>query len=112
MKQKYSKEIFLLPNFPLKTESPISHIPEIHDDLNSVYAGIESLKETSIHRDIIGLDRVFNENDVGKLILIGRTNFQPTERVICKGMLSRNNMYDEMAKYAIGLIPLKKALVT
>ena len=107
MKQKYSKEIFLLPNFPLKTESPISQIPEIHDDLNSLYAGIESLKGVSIHRDITGLDRVFNENDVGKLILIGRTNFQPTERVICKGMLSRNDMYYEMAKYSMGLIPFK-----
>lgn len=108
MKKKYSKEIFLLPNFPLKNEAAMSDILEIHDDLNSVYAGIESLRETSIHRNITGLDRVFNENDVGKLILLGRTNFQPTEKVICKGLLSRNDMYFEMAKYAIGLIPFKR----
>jgi glycosyltransferase involved in cell wall biosynthesis len=108
MKQKYSKEIFLLPNFPLKTETPLTDIPEIHDDLNSVYAGVESLKEASIHRNITGLDRVFNENDIGKLILLGRTNFQPTEKVICKGLLSHNDMYCEMAKYSMGLIPFKK----
>jgi len=108
MKKKYSKEIFVLPNFPLKTETPMSDIPEIHHDLNSVYAGIEQLKEASIHRNITGLDRVFNENEVGKLILLGRTNFQPTEKVICKGLLSRNDMYNEMAKYSTGLIPWKR----
>lgn len=111
MKQKYSNKVFLLPNCPMKTETPISHIPEIHKDLNSVYAGIEPLKEVSAfsaHRNITGLDRVFNENDVGKLVLIGRTNFQPTDKVIYKGLLSRSKMYNEMAKCSIGLLPMKK----
>lgn len=108
MKKKYSNEIFLLPNFPLKIESPMLDNPEIHTDLNCVYAGIEQFKVPSIHRNITGLDRVFNENDVGKLILMGRTNFKSTEKVICKGLLSRNDMYTEMVKYSIGLIPWKR----
>ena len=108
MKQRYFKEIFLLPNFPLKTENSLSHFPIFHDDLNSVYAGIESFKNSPSHRNIEGLERVFNENNVGKLILIGRMNFQSTEKVIYKGFLSRKDMYNEMAKYSIGLLPMKK----
>jgi glycosyltransferase involved in cell wall biosynthesis len=111
MKQKYSNKVFLLPNCPKETEIPVSYVPLIHDDLNSVYAGIEPLKEASAlsaHRNITGLDLVFNENDVGKLVLIGRTNFQPSAKVICKGLLSRNEMYNEMAKCSIGLLPMKK----
>ena len=108
MEKKYLKEIFLLPNFPMKNETSISHPPIFHDELNSVYAGIESLKGIPAHRNMTGLERVFNENDVGKLILIGRTDFQPSEKVICKGLLSRNDMYKEMAKCSIGLLPMKK----
>ena len=33
--------------------------------------------------------------------------FQPSEKVICKGLLSRNDMYNEMAKCSIGLLPMK-----
>lgn len=108
MKQKYSKEIFLLPNFPLKTETSLSLPPVFHNDLNSVYAGVESTKELKAHRNLTGLDRVFNENNIGKLILIGKMNFQPSEKVIYKGLLSRNEMYNEMAKCSIGLLPMKK----
>jgi glycosyltransferase involved in cell wall biosynthesis len=108
MEQKYSKEIFLLPNFPMKNETSISQVPMFHDELNSVYAGIESLTRVPAHRNITGLEQVFNENDIGKLILIGRTNFQPSEKVICKGLLLRNDMYNEMAKCSIGLLPMKK----
>jgi glycosyltransferase involved in cell wall biosynthesis len=111
MKHKYSNKVFLLPNCPTKTETPVSYNPQIHDDLKSVYAGIEPVKEVSAlsaHRNITGLDRVFIENDVGKLVVIGRTNFHPSEKVICKGLLSRNEMYNEMAKCSIGLLPMKK----
>ena len=111
MEKKYRKKIFLLPNFPNKTETHMSQPLIFHNDLNSVYAGIEPLKEASAfaaHRNITDLDRVFNENDVGKLVLIGRTNFQSTEKVISKGILSRDKMYDEMAKCSIGLLPMKK----
>ncbi len=109
MEQKYAKKIYLLPNFPMKTETSIAQAPIFHDELNSLYAGIESLKGFTPHRNMTGLERVFNENDVGKLILIGRTNFQSSEKVINKGfLLSRNEMYKEMSKCSIGLIPMKK----
>ena len=110
MEQKYSKEIFLLPNFPLKTETSIAKVPIFNDELNSVYAGIESLKEIPAHRNMTGLEQIFIENDIGKLILIGRTNFQSSEKVIYKNLLSRNDMYNEMTKCSIGLLPGKKIL--
>lgn len=109
MKQKYSKEIFLLPNFPLKSETSICHPPIFHNDLKSVYTGIEVSKGVFPHRNITGLDRIFNENNVGKLVLIGRINFQSTDKVINKGFLpTREEMYNEMAKCSIGLLPMKK----
>jgi len=108
MEQKYSKEIFLLPNFPMKTETSISQTPIFHEEVNSVYAGIESIKGIPAHRNMVGLEQVFNENDVGKLILIGKTNFQPSEKIINKGLLTRADMYNEMAKGSIGLLPMKK----
>ena len=111
MQEKYSKEIFLLPNFPLRTESSLPQPLVFHDDLKCVYTGKESLKETShlsTHRNITGLDRVFNENNIGKLILMGRMNIQSSENVIYKGFLSRKDMYEEMAKCSIGLLAQKK----
>jgi glycosyltransferase involved in cell wall biosynthesis len=108
MEQKYSKEIFLLPNFPMKNETSRAQFPRFHDELTSVYAGIESKKGIPAHRNMIGLERVFNENDVGKLILIGKTNFQPSKKVINRGLLLRNDMYNEMAKCSIGLLPMKR----
>ena len=110
MEEKYSKEIFLLPNFPLKTETSLSQPLVFHDELNSVYSGLEWPKGTLAHRNITGLDRVFNENNIGKLILIGRMNIQPSEKVIYKGYLSRKDMYDEMAKCSIGLLAQKKII--
>jgi glycosyltransferase involved in cell wall biosynthesis len=106
MKHKYSKEVFLLPNFPLKAETSISQSPIFHSDLNSVYSGNDS--ELTVHRNITGLDRVFTENDIGQLILMGRMNFSSSKKVICKGLLSRSEMYNEMAKCSIGLIPWKR----
>ena len=108
MRQKYHKEIFLLPNFPLKTETSLCQKPILHNDLNSVYAGNESAKESKAHRNITGLDNVFNENNIGKLILVGKMNFNPSEKVIYKGLLSRSEMFKEMAKCSIGLVPMKK----
>jgi glycosyltransferase involved in cell wall biosynthesis len=110
MKQKYPNKFFLLPNCPMKNETSISNIPEFHKDLNSVYAGNEPLQASVFapHRNITELDQVFNENDIGKVILLGRTSFQPTDKVICKGLLSRSEMYNEMSKCSIGLLPMKK----
>ena len=110
MEEKYSKEIFLLPNFPMKTETSLPQPLVFHDDLNSVYAGIEWPKGILAHRNITGLDRVFNENNIGKLILIGRMNIQSSEKVIYKGLLSRIDMYDEMAKCSIGLLAQRKII--
>ena len=40
MEEKYSKQIYLLPNFPMKNETLLSQPPMFHDELTSIYAEI------------------------------------------------------------------------
>ncbi|MDR4512291.1 MAG: glycosyltransferase [Nitrososphaeraceae archaeon] len=106
--KKYSKKLFLLPNFPIQTETLDSQNPVFHTYLSSVYAGKESLKDNLAHRNIEGLEELFEQNNIGKLILLGRINNRLSKNIINKGFLPRDQMYKEMVQNSIGLLPMKK----
>ena len=108
MKKKYStKQVFVLPNFPLKNENPINDEPTFHKDLTSVYTGNDSFIKIRPHRDMTGLDKLFEKNDIGNLVIIGNSNIKQSEKIIVKGLLDRINMYTEMSKSSIGILPWK-----
>ena len=102
-----TKEIFVVPNFPTKTETTEFREPQKHDYLTSVYAGGDSKHKQVTNRDISGLTNLFVDGDIGNLTIIG-WQAESSEKFKATGFLPRERMFGEMSKNSIGLIPWKK----
>jgi hypothetical protein len=102
-----SKNIFVVPNFPLKEETADIGNPLCHEELSSVYAGGDKKDSRVPNRDISGLIDIFMKNDIGLLTIIGWEQ-QLAEKIKATGFLPRKRMYCEMFQNSIGLIPWKK----
>jgi len=103
-----TKEIIVVPNFPLKEELVAFKEPEQHGRLSSVYAGGDSKHKKVTNRDISGLPNLFMDNDVGNLTIIGWEKPETAEKFNATGFLPRDKMFSEMIQHSIGLIPWKK----
>jgi hypothetical protein len=105
---KIGKKIYLVPNFPtFKEVEPIPE-PTCHESTSSVYAGVESKGRFTVsHRNIDGLFSIFENSNIGRLFVLGWSD-NSSNRVIFRGYLNKNKMYQEMQNHSIGLIPFKK----
>jgi glycosyltransferase involved in cell wall biosynthesis len=103
-----SNKIFLLPNFPLKSEIEKIDPPRNYNHISSVYAGTSPYKgyQTPI-KNIDGFLDLFITGKLGKLNIIGWTA-SDTEFIKYHGFLDRADMINEMSKNSIGFIPWKK----
>ena len=102
-----TKEIIVVPNFPLETEISFKE-PQDHGHLTSVYAGGDSKHKQVTNRDISGLTNLFADNDIGNLTIIGWEHAESSEKYKATGFLPRDKMFSEMSQNSIGLIPWKK----
>jgi glycosyltransferase involved in cell wall biosynthesis len=102
-----TKEISVVPNFPLETEISFKE-PQAHGHLSSVYAGGDSKHKQVTNRDIYGLTNLFADNDIGNLTIIGWEHAESSEKYKATGFLPRDKMFSEMIQNSIGLIPWKK----
>jgi len=102
-----TKEIIVVPNFPLETEISFKE-PQDHGHLSSVYAGGDSKHKQVTNRDISGLTNLFADNDIGNLTIIGWEHAESSEKYKATGFLPRDKMFSEMIQNSIGLIPWKK----
>lgn len=102
-----TKEIIVVPNFPLETEISFKE-PQDHVHLSSVYAGGDSKHKQVTNRDISGLTNLFADNDIGNLTIIGWERAESSEKYKATGFLPRDRMFSEMIQNSIGLIPWKK----
>jgi hypothetical protein len=103
-----TKDVFVVPNFPLESEIKNINYPTYNKEINSVYEGRDGIAiDAHPHRNLEGLEDIFLENDIGNLIFIGWEE-KNKEKIFFKGLLPRNLMFTEMTKYDIGLIPWKK----
>jgi len=102
-----TKEIIVVPNFPLETEISFKE-PQDHGHLSSVYAGGDSKHKQVTNRDISGLTNLFADNDIGNLTIIGWEHAESSEKYKATGFLPRDRMFSEMIQNSIGLIPWKK----
>ncbi|MDW0292103.1 MAG: hypothetical protein QN778_09355 [Nitrososphaeraceae archaeon] len=102
-----TKEIIVVPNFPLETEISFKE-PQAHGHLSSVYAGGDSKHKQVTNRDISGLTSLFADNDIGNLTIIGWEYEESSEKYKATGFLPRDKMFSEMIRNSIGLIPWKK----
>jgi len=102
-----TKEIFVVPNYPMETETNAFGSPQKHGSISVVYAGGDSKHKQVTNRDISGLTDIFVNAGIGNLTIIG---WEPesSEQFRATGFLPRDKMFDEMRKNSIGLIPWKK----
>lgn len=103
-----AQKIFVVPNFPLRTEAGSFRQPLPHAKLSCTYAGGDAQnkeKYPNLNRE--GLAELFNKNDIGDLTIIGSEGHS-SENVRYVGYLKRDSMYVEMSKHSIGLVPFKK----
>ncbi|HZD36046.1 MAG TPA: glycosyltransferase [Nitrososphaeraceae archaeon] len=105
---KSAGRIFVVPNFPLKSEFEGFETPQYHSKLSCVYAGLSGRTQiTPAHTNIDGLAEAFLNNNIGDLTVIGWNN-KSFKNVKYSGLLSRESMYKEMCTHSIGLIPWRK----
>jgi Glycosyltransferase Family 4 len=103
-----TNRVFVVPNFPMKLEVQALEKPCFHSRLSSVYAGGDGHnKEKYPNRNMDGLTDTFTNYDIGHLTIIGWEG-ESAEKVRYTGFISRQDMYSEMSKHSIGLIPWKK----
>ncbi|NOJ32850.1 MAG: hypothetical protein DA329_12005 [Candidatus Nitrosocosmicus sp.] len=105
---KIGKKIYLVPNFP--TIKEVESIPEpiYHESTSSVYAGVESKGQFTVsHRNIDGLFSIFENSNIGQLFVLGWSD-NSSKKVIFRGYLNKEQMYQEMQNHSIGLIPFRK----
>ncbi|MBA3750616.1 MAG: hypothetical protein H0X03_06970 [Nitrosopumilus sp.] len=106
---KIGKNVFTVPNFPLKSE--IEHIgkPEFHPNFSSIYAGVaptDGIQPPS--RNIEGFTTLFEKNDVGTLKIVGWKTSSRSNNIKYYGFLDRKKMFSVMFESSIGIIPWKK----
>lgn len=102
-----TKDIFVVPNFPLQIETTEFSQPQPHEKLSCVYAGVDSKYKQVTNRDISGLPSLFMSHDIGNLTIIG-WEAESSEKFKATGFLPRDKMFYEMIQNSIGLIPWKK----
>ena len=108
MRKLGSSKLFVVPNFPLSSETSNIEGPRYHQFLSSVYAGSDGLNiDRYPHRNMTGFTDVFETNGIGTLTVLGWKN-NSTNRVRYKGYLSRQEMFNEMSNHSIGLLPWRK----
>ena len=108
MRKLGSSKLFVVPNFPLSSETSNISGPRFHQSLSSVYAGSDGLNiDHYPHRNMTGFTDVFETNGIGTLTILGWKN-NSTDRVRYKGFLSRQDMFNEMSNHSIGLLPWRK----
>ena len=107
MRAGRTKDIFVVPNFPLEVETTEFSEPQSHEKLSCVYAGADSKHKQATNRDISGLTNLFVDNDIGSLTIIGWEE-EASVKFKATGFLPREKMFHEMIQNSIGLIPWKK----
>jgi glycosyltransferase involved in cell wall biosynthesis len=105
----HTKNVFVVPNFPMYLEVKDFEKPRFHNSLSSVYAGVEAKGEiTPAHRNIDGFISTFLEKDIGNLVIIGWNGTSSSNKISYTGFLPRQDMFHEMFNHSIGLIPWKQ----
>ena len=104
-----SDRVFVVPNFPMKHEVKNFEQPHFHTKLSSVYAGSDGHnKQKYPSRNIDDLVDTYVKRDIGDLTIIGWEGKSQSTKVRHSGFLPRQEMFIEMFKHSIGLIPFKK----
>ena len=103
-----SEKIFVVPNFPMSEEASNVEKPQLSPKISSVYVGADGKSKIIWpNRNFEGLTDVFEQNKVGNLTIVGWKD-RSSSKVIYKEFVPRDEMFNEMSKHSIGLLPWKK----
>ena len=106
-----NNNVLVVPNVPLTDELPYLTNPGDHEEVSSVYVGFDgsSVKHFYPNRDMGGLIETFNNNEIGRLDIVGWNEpDKETHKVKFHGYNSRDNIFKILRKSSIGLVPWKK----
>lgn len=108
LKSGHDKKIFVVPNYPMRSEVSEVGKPLPHTTISCIYAGGDGLNKVKYpNRNIDELPELFEKNDIGSLTITGWKGLS-SKKVTYKGYLKRADMYGEMSRHSIGLIPWKR----
>jgi len=100
---KISRDVFLLPNFPFKSEVEEIRFQAKEDDFWCTYIG-NDLTVPAKHRNIAHLPTVFSDPETGNLAVIGDRRLESTAKIRSLGFLPYNEMLDRLSSYHVGLL--------
>jgi glycosyltransferase involved in cell wall biosynthesis len=109
-KYNSNNKIVVVPNAPLKDEIPNLDTLPYQNEISSVYMGTDGLALYPYpSRDISGLIETFNNNEIGKLEIIGWNDKKnENSKIKFHGYIPRETAFKILLKSSIGLIPFKK----
>ncbi|MDN5868337.1 MAG: hypothetical protein L0H55_13200, partial [Candidatus Nitrosocosmicus sp.] len=100
-----NEKVFVVPNYPMRNEIDGFEKPKFLDKLSSVYAGSDGHnKKKYPNRNIEGLFDIFDQHNIGKLMIIGWAG-KSNEKIRYSGYLDRQDMFSEMSNHSLGLLP-------
>ncbi|MHA1353945.1 MAG: hypothetical protein ACTSR1_02070 [Candidatus Heimdallarchaeota archaeon] len=104
-KKNPNVKTFLVPNAPLLEE--INALPKLEkykDELTSIYTGLNDFPTSVPYRNTTGLLEMWENNDFGKLIIVGDRNLKSTKNVKSLGFVSQKKLFEELLKSHVGLL--------
>ena len=104
-KKNLNVKTFLVPNAPLLKE--INDLPKLErykDELTSIYTGLNDFPSTVSHRNTTGLLEMWENDDIGKLIIVGDRNLKSTKNIKSLGFISQKKLFKELLKAHVGFI--------
>ena len=109
-KYNSNNKVVVVPNVPLRDEIPNLDNPPYHKELSSVYMGTDGLALFPYpSRDLTGLIETFNNNEIGRLDIIGWNDKKnENSKIKFHGYIPRENAFKILLNSSIGLIPFKK----
>jgi len=96
----------VIPNYPSQYEIDRATFSEKVSDLTTVYLG-KTMKDFCSYRDDNGFVDFFKKIN-RPLVCIGKTIHTPSDRVRFTGHIPHMDVFTEMSKYHIGVIPFRK----
>lgn len=107
-KKRYPEaNVFFMPNAPLleETDSFQKISVKKEDEIKSIYVGLNDFSSTLCsYRDTTGFLELWNEGDIGELVIIGDKLLKSSKNVKSLGFIPRNELFNEMSKAHLGII--------
>ena len=100
---------YVVQNLPCRYETEnLKLIDNGNGSLSSIYIGTDfSETPNRPHRNVTSCLKLFNENNIGTLSVLGDEKLNSSKNVVSLGFLPHQAMMEELTNHHVGLIPWK-----